>query len=107
MPSQSAFSELDARLRRWCWLALVFQCQHQNALEALAYEQPVSRADISHIRGTDRTGAVDTLLARGLIVDDARFGGRGRPAFLVTTDRFLQVMGLGSLAELPPRQYGS
>jgi len=25
-------------------------------------------------------------------------------AFLVTTDRFLQVMGLGSLAELPPRE---
>ena len=42
-------------------------------------------------------------LARQLIADHARFGGRGRPAFLVTTERFLQVMGLGSLAELPPR----
>jgi segregation and condensation protein B len=80
----------------------------QAALEALAivvYEQPVSRADISHIRGTDSAGVVDTLLARGLIVDDARFGGRGRPAFLVTSTRFLQVIGLGSLAELPPRPY--
>ena len=79
----------------------------QAALEALAivaYEQPVSRADISQIRGTDSAGVVDTLLARKLIADDARFGGRGRPAFLVTTDRFLQVMGLGSLAELPVRE---
>ena len=78
----------------------------QAALEVLAivaYEQPVSRADVAHIRGTDSAGVIDTLLARGLIADDARFGGRGRPAFLVTTDRFLQVMGIGSLAELPPR----
>jgi segregation and condensation protein B len=79
----------------------------QAALEVLAivaYEQPVSRADIAHIRGTDSAGVIDTVLARGLIADDARFGGRGRPAFLVTTESFLQVMGLGSLAELPARQ---
>jgi segregation and condensation protein B len=78
----------------------------QAALEVLAivaYEQPVSRADIAHIRGTDSVGVIDTLLARKLIADDARFTGRGRPSFLVTTDRFLQVKGLGSLAELPPK----
>jgi chromosome segregation and condensation protein ScpB len=45
------------------------------------------------------------LIARQLIADDARFGDRGRPAFLVTTTRFLQMMGLGSLAELPQRPY--
>jgi chromosome segregation and condensation protein ScpB len=66
-------------------------------------QQPVSQADISHIRGTDSTGVTDTLLARGLIADDAGFGGRGRPAFLVTTDRFLPAMGVGSLTELPVR----
>jgi segregation and condensation protein B len=79
----------------------------QAALEVLAivaYEQPVSRADIAHIRGTDSAGVIDTLIARKLIADDARFGGRGRPAFLVTTERFLQVMGLISLAELPARE---
>jgi segregation and condensation protein B len=79
----------------------------QAAFEVLAivvYEQPVSRADVAHIRGTDSAGVIDTLLARKLIADDARFGGRGRPAFLVTTDHFLQIMGLGSLAELPPRE---
>jgi len=77
----------------------------QAALEVLsivAYEQPVTRADIGVIRGTDSTGVVDTLLARGLVADDPRFGGRGRPSFLVTTAAFLRLMGLGSLAELPP-----
>jgi len=78
----------------------------QAALEVLsivAYEQPVTRADISEIRGTDSSGVVDTLLARGLVADDPRFGGCGRPSFLVTTAAFLQLLGLGSLAELPPR----
>jgi Segregation and condensation complex subunit ScpB len=52
----------------------------QAALEVLAivtYEQPVSRADIGHIRGTDTAGDVDTLLAHDLMADEARFGGRG------------------------------
>jgi segregation and condensation protein B len=78
----------------------------QAALEVLAivaYEQPVSRADISQVRGTDSSGVVDTLLARGLIAQDPRFGGRGRPSFLVTTERFLRHLGLRSLEELPPR----
>ena len=56
----------------------------QAALEVLAivaYEQPVSRADVAHIRGTDRASVIDTLLARKLIADDARFW-RPRPAFV-------------------------
>ena len=76
-------------------------------LAIVAYEQPVSRADVAHIRGTDSAGVIDTLLSRKLIADDTRFGGRGRPAFLVTTDRFLQVMGLASLTELAARQLRS
>jgi len=78
----------------------------QAALEVLsivAYEQPLTRADVSRIRGTDSSGVIDTLLTRGLIADDPRFGGRGRPSFLVTTAAFLRLLGLGSLAELPPR----
>ena len=78
----------------------------QAALEVLsivAYEQPITRAEISHIRGTDSSGVIETLLARRLIEDDPRFGGRGRPAFLATTADFLRLLGLNSLAELPPR----
>jgi hypothetical protein len=77
----------------------------QASLEVLAivgYEQPVSRADVAQIRGTDSAGVIDTVLARRLVADDAPYGGRCRPAFLVTTDCLLQVMGLGSQAELPP-----
>jgi segregation and condensation protein B len=74
-----------------------------EVLSIVAYEQPVTRADISHIRGTDSSGVIETLFARGLIADDPRFGGRGRPSFLATTADFLRSLGLGSLAELPAR----
>jgi chromosome segregation and condensation protein ScpB len=49
---------------------------------------------------------VETLLARRLIEEDTRFGGRGRPAFLITTSNFLRRFGLTSLSDLPPRQSG-
>jgi segregation and condensation protein B len=78
----------------------------QAALEVLAivaYEQPVTRADIRAIRGVDSDGPVETLMARKLIAEDPRFGGRGRPSFLVTTELFLRRFALGSLADLPPR----
>ena len=78
----------------------------QAALEALSivvYEQPVTRADIRAIRGVDSGAVVETLMSRRLVTEDPRFGGRGRPAFLITTPIFLRTMGLGSLAELPPR----
>jgi segregation and condensation protein B len=77
----------------------------QAALEVLsivAYEQPITRAEVSHIRWTDNSGVIETLLARRLIEDDPRFGGRGRPSFLATTADFLRSLGLSSLAELPP-----
>ncbi|MDQ6675655.1 MAG: SMC-Scp complex subunit ScpB [Chloroflexota bacterium] len=77
----------------------------QAALESLGivvYNQPVTRADIRHIRSVDSDSAVETLLARGLIAEDPRFGGRGRPSLLVTTAACLRMLGVGSLAELPP-----
>jgi hypothetical protein len=60
----------------------------QAALEILAivvYGQPVTRAEIRHIRGVDSHSAIETLMSRGLIAEDPRFGGRGRPAYLVST----------------------
>jgi chromosome segregation and condensation protein ScpB len=43
-------------------------------------------------------------MARKLIAEDPRFGGRGRPSFLVTTELILRRFGLTSLSDLPPRQ---
>jgi segregation and condensation protein B len=76
-------------------------------LAIVAYEQPVTRADIRSIRAVDSDGPVDTVMARKLIAEDPRFGARGRPAFLVTTANFLRHFGLSSLNDLPPRQNGA
>jgi segregation and condensation protein B len=71
-------------------------------LSIVVYEQPVTRADIRAIRGVDSDAVVDAY-ARRLVAEDPRLGGRGRPAFLITTPIFLRSVGLGSLANLPPR----
>ena len=74
-----------------------------DTLAIIAYEQPVTRADIRGIRSVDSDAVVETLRARGLVAEDPRFGGRGRPGFLITTPAFLQYFGLSSLSSLPPR----
>ncbi len=74
-----------------------------DTLAIIAYEQPVTRADIRAIRSVDSDAVVETLRARGLVAEDPRFGGRGRPGFLITTPAFLQYFGLNSLSSLPPR----
>ncbi len=74
---------------------------HQ-VLAIVAYEQPVTRADIERIRGVESGGVIESLLARGLLAEERRFGQRGGPVPLGTTAAFLRQFGLGSLADLPP-----
>jgi len=74
-----------------------------DTLGIIAYEQPVTRADIRTIRSVDSDAVVETLRSRGLVAEDPRFGGRGRPGFLITTPAFLRYFGLNSLRDLPPR----
>lgn len=76
----------------------------QAALETLAivaYKQPVTRADVTEIRGVDADGAVRTLANRGLVEQVGRLDAPGQPALYGTTTAFLERMGLGSVAELP------
>lgn len=74
---------------------------HQ-VLAIVAYEQPVTRADIERIRGVESGGVIESLLARGLVAEERRSGVRGGPVPLMTTAAFLRQLGLGSLADLPP-----
>lgn len=77
----------------------------QAALETLAvvaYQQPVSRSQVSEVRGVDAESALHTLERRGLIVETGRLTLPGSPAVYGTTDLFLEKMGLRSLSELPP-----
>ncbi len=81
-----------------------FQKLSRAALETLAiiaYNQPITKAEIDSLRGVDSAGALKSLLERGLIKVAGRKEIPGRPILYVTTKRFLEVFGLKSLNELP------
>ena len=73
-----------------------------EVLAIIAYNQPVSRAFIEQVRGVDSSSSVSGLLEKGLIEEAGRLDLPGRPVSFRTTDTFLRVFGLSSLADLPP-----
>ena len=72
-----------------------------EVLAVVAYNQPVTRAYIDTVRGVDSSHAVGSLLDKGLIESCGRLEAPGRPMLYATTDKFLRVFGINSLAELP------
>ena len=73
----------------------------QEVLAVVAYNQPVTRSYIDIIRGVDSSYAVTSLLDKGLIQAVGRLDAPGRPMLYGTTEKFLRVFGLSSLADLP------
>jgi segregation and condensation protein B len=77
----------------------------QAALETLAviaYKQPISRQEISDIRGVNADGAVRSLVARGFVAQVGRDEGPGQALFYGTTPMLLERLGLDRLEDLPP-----
>lgn len=72
-----------------------------EVLAVVAYNQPVTRSFIDSVRGVDSSYAVNSLLDKGLIEAVGRLEVVGRPMLYATTDKFLRVFGINSLAELP------
>lgn len=75
----------------------------QAALEALAivaYKQPVTRAQVAAIRGVNSDGVIRSLSIHGLIKESG-VDPETRAALLITSELFLERMGLDSLEQLP------
>lgn len=75
----------------------------QAALETLAvvaYRQPVSRAQVSAVRGVNCDGVMRTLTLRGLVEEAGTNQETGATLFR-TTAYFLERLGLPSLDQLP------
>jgi segregation and condensation protein B len=70
-----------------------------ETLAIVAYLQPVSRPEITRIRGVSADSAASTLLERGLVEESGRsqFGA----VLYRTTTEFLKLFGLKSIEELP------
>jgi segregation and condensation protein B len=72
-----------------------------ETLAIVAYKQPVSRAQVSAIRGVNVDGVMRTLQQRGFIEEIARDPGPGLALLYGTTRLFLERLGLDSLDDLP------
>ncbi len=72
-----------------------------ETLAIVAYKQPISRAQVSAIRGVDVDGVMRTLQQRGYIDETARDAGPGQAILFGTTELFLEKLGLDTLDDLP------
>ncbi len=72
-----------------------------EVLAVVAYNQPVTRTFVDSVRGVDSSYAMTSLLDKGLIEAVGRLEAPGRPMLYGTTEKFLRVFGLESLADLP------
>ncbi len=73
-----------------------------EALAVVAYRQPISRGQVSDIRGVDSEQALRTLERRGLIDVVGTAPGSGQALLYGTSETFLERLGLTSVDELPP-----
>lgn len=73
-----------------------------EALTIVAYNQPVTKGFVEHVRGVDSSGVVNSLVDKGLLAEAGRLDLPGRPIAYKTTDNFLRCFRLSSLDGLPP-----
>ena len=73
-----------------------------ETLAIIAYRQPISRTQITALRGVNVDGVSRLLEQRGYIEEKGRADGPGQPILYGTTELFLARMGLSSLDGLPP-----
>ena len=73
-----------------------------ETLAIVAYKQPITRAQLSAIRGVNVEGVMRLLVQRGYVAAIGRDAGPGQAVLFGTTDAFLERLGLDHLGELPP-----
>ena len=76
----------------------------QSALETLAiiaYRQPITRAEVEHLRGVDCGGVLKSLLEKHQVRILGKKDIPGRPLIYGTSKEFLEIFGLKDLKSLP------
>jgi segregation and condensation protein B len=72
-----------------------------ETLAIIAYKQPISRAQLSAIRGVNVDATLRTLVARGYVEESGHEHSPGNPTLFSTTTIFLERLGIDSLEHLP------
>ena len=73
-----------------------------ETLAVVAYQQPVTRAEVEQVRGVKCDYSLQSLMNKELIMEVGRKDTLGRPILYGTTENFLAHFGLSSLDDLPP-----
>jgi len=73
-----------------------------EVLAIVAYQQPVTAAEIDAVRGVDSSYALRQLLDKRLLTEVGRKKAPGRPLLFGTTQQFLHAFRLDDLSQLPP-----
>lgn len=93
-------------------LQRLFQPRHRPPLSQAAYEtlaiiaynQPVTRAQVEAVRGVNSDSIMARLVERNLIMETGHLETPGRPILYATTEQFLLDFGLRSVKDLPPME---
>ncbi len=72
-----------------------------EVLTIIAYNQPVTKGFVEHIRGVDSSSIVNSLVEKFLLEEAGRLDVPGRPIAYRTTSTFLRCFQLSSLDDLP------
>ena len=72
-----------------------------ETLAIVAYQQPVTRSQVEELRGVNSESVLANLELRNLVAEVGRGSGPGQPKLYGTTMRFLQLLGLENLDDLP------
>ena len=76
-----------------------------ETLSIIAYNQPITRAEIENIRGVQMgRGSIDNLMEINWIKPKGRRNSPGRPTTWATTDTFLEHFGLDNIDSLPNKE---
>ena len=118
---QADYAERGVRLerhgRRWAFRTAAEVTPHLERVEArrrklskaametlaiIAYQQPVTRAEIEAVRGVPvAKGTLDQLVEAAWVTPKGRRDVPGRPVTWITTPAFLDHFALGALDDLP------
>lgn len=72
-----------------------------ETLAVIAYNQPVTRAQVEAVRGVSSDSIISRLIDRGWIEECGTLDAPGRPSLFKTSEQFLLEFGISSVDELP------
>ena len=72
-----------------------------ETLAIIAYNQPITRAEVDELRGISSINMIRKLMAKDLIKISGKSNLPGKPNLYRTTNEFLDYFGLATISDLP------